>query len=162
MWAELSNWMWSLCCRDYTEKDEIKGLIQEQLNSLSKWVFTLDTHTRHCFFFFLFLSADTARQVFICASSLEESKSSGPLRRDGGTRRSATRQIRGAFSPLTTPERPAAAFAEVYSLVCCDVIVCVSDWLPSDMKSVLQDPELSLLQRCLLVTRWGQTCSHWR
>lgn len=26
---------------------------------------------------------------------------------------------------------------------------------PSDMKSVLQDPELSLLQRCLLVSRWA-------
>lgn len=28
---------------------------------------------------------------------------------------------------------------------------------PSDMKSVLQDPELSLLQRCLLVSRWASS-----
>lgn len=27
-----------LCFRDYNEKEEIKGLIQEQLNSLSKYV----------------------------------------------------------------------------------------------------------------------------
>lgn len=33
--------VWFLCFRDYNEKDEIKGLIQEQLNSLSKWVITL-------------------------------------------------------------------------------------------------------------------------
>uniref|UniRef100_A0A3P8ZVB1 WD repeat-containing protein 11 n=1 Tax=Esox lucius TaxID=8010 RepID=A0A3P8ZVB1_ESOLU len=36
-------------------------------------------------------------------------------------------------------------------VLCCDSVL--SDWLPSDMKSVLQDPELNLLQRCLLVSR---------
>uniref|UniRef100_H2MDP5 WD repeat-containing protein 11 n=1 Tax=Oryzias latipes TaxID=8090 RepID=H2MDP5_ORYLA len=33
------------------------------------------------------------------------------------------------------------------------VCLSVCDWLPSDTKSVLQDPELTLLQRCLLVSR---------
>uniref|UniRef100_A0A3Q2PQI0 WD repeat-containing protein 11 n=1 Tax=Fundulus heteroclitus TaxID=8078 RepID=A0A3Q2PQI0_FUNHE len=35
----------------------------------------------------------------------------------------------------------------------CPETLSVSPWFLSDMKSVLQDPELSLLQRCLLVSR---------
>lgn len=102
------------------------------------------------FFFFPFL-ADTARQVSVYAISLEAPKSSGPLRRDSGTVKSAAWQIRGT-SPLTAAQGARRCFHSSV-LVCCDVIVCISDWLPSDTKSVLQDPELSLLQRCLLVTR---------
>lgn len=75
-------------------------------------------------FFFPFF-ADTARQVSVCAISLEASKSSGPLRRDGRTVKSAAWQIRGT-SPLPVAQGARRCFRSSV-MVCCAVMwLCVS------------------------------------